>query len=287
MEPSEVQGAVEAGRSAVSALGLRVDDAVVVHNSNRIAVRLTPCDVLARVSPPAHHAGAEFEVEVARRLAETDSPVAELEPRVEPRVYVRDDFAITLWTYYEPVAPSDIAPADYARALIRLHAGLRQIDLGAPHFTDRVADAQRLVADREQTPDLLGADRELLSNSLSRVRTAISGRGDGEQLLHGEPHPGNLLNTRRGPLFIDLETCCHGPVEFDIAHAPEDVGEHYPGADQDLIDLCRILMRAMVTAWRWSREDQFPNGLHWRVEGLNQLRAALDRYGLDVSGGHA
>ena len=287
MEPSEVQGAVEAGRSAVSALGLRVDDAVVVHNSNRIAVRLTPCDVLARVSPPAHQAGAEFEVEVARRLAETDSPVAELEPRVEPRVYVRDDFAITLWTYYEPVAPSDIAPADYARALIRLHAGLRQIDLGAPHFTDRVADAQRLVADREQTPDLLGADRELLSNSLSRVRTAISGRGDGEQLLHGEPHPGNLLNTRRGPLFIDLETCCHGPVEFDIAHAPEDVGEHYPGADQDLIDLCRILMRAMVTVWRWSREDQFPNGLHWRVEGLNQLRAALDRYGLDVSGGHA
>ncbi len=287
MEPSEVQGAVEAGRSAVSALGLRVDDAVVVHNSNRIAVRLTPCDVLARVSPPAHQAGAEFEVEVARRLAETDSPVAELEPRVEPRVYVRDDFAITLWTYYEPVAPSDIAPADYARALIRLHAGLRQIDLGAPHFTDRVADAQRLVADREQTPDLLGADRELLSNSLSRVRTAISGRGDGEQLLHGEPHPGNLLNTRRGPLFIDLETCCHGPVEFDIAHASEDVGEHYPRADQDLIDLCRILMRAMVTVWRWSREDQFPNGLHWRAEGLNQLRAALDRYGLDVSGGHA
>jgi hypothetical protein len=86
-----------------------------------------------------------------------------------------------------------------------------------------------------------------------------------------------LLNTRRGPLFVDLETCCLGPVEFDIAHAPTEVGEHYPGADQDLLDLCRILMRAMVTAWRWDREDQFPNGRHWRIEGLNQLRAALDR----------
>jgi hypothetical protein len=81
----------------------------------------------------------------------------------------------------------------------------------------------------------------------------------------------------------DLETCCLGPVEFDIAHAPTEVGEHYPGADQDLLDLCRILMRAMVTAWRWDREDQFPNGLHWRIGGLNQLRAALDREGLDVS----
>ena len=106
MEPSEVQRAIEAARSTASALGLRVDDGVVVHNSNRIAVRLTPCDVLARVAPLAHQAGAEFEVEVGRRLAEAGCPVAELEPRVEPRVYVRDGFAITLWTYYEAVHAS-------------------------------------------------------------------------------------------------------------------------------------------------------------------------------------
>jgi aminoglycoside phosphotransferase (APT) family kinase protein len=277
MQPLEVRRAVDAGTATVSALGLRVDDAAVVHNSNRIVLRLIPCDVLARVAPLAHKSGAQFEVEVARRLAETDSPVAELESRVEPRVYVRDAFAITLWTYYEPVTSSDIAPPDYAHALTRLHAGLNQIDLVAPHFTDRVADAQRVVADLEQSPELQEPDRELLSNTLSRLSAAISARGSGDQLLHGEPHPGNLLNTTRGPLFVDLETCCLGPVEFDIAHAPEQVGGHYPGADQDRLDLCRILMRAMVTSWRWDREDQFPNGLHWRNEGLNQLRAALDR----------
>src|SRR5690348_7424152 len=87
MEASEVQRALEAGRSTASALGLRVDDGVVVHNSNRIAVHLTPCDVLARVAPQVHQAGAEFEVEVGRRLAEAGCPVEELEPRVEPRVY--------------------------------------------------------------------------------------------------------------------------------------------------------------------------------------------------------
>jgi hypothetical protein len=37
-----------------------------------------------------------------------------------------------------------------------------------------------------------------------------------------------VLNTTQGLLLIDLETCCRGPVEFDIAHAPEDVSEHYP-----------------------------------------------------------
>ena len=277
MEPSEVQRAVDAGTAVASALGHRVDAADVLHNSNRIVARLIPCDVLARVAPQGHHSGAQFEVEVARRLAETSSPVAELESRVEPRVYVRGEFAVTLWTYYEPVASPGIAPPDYADALARLHAGLHQIDLVAPHFTDRVADALRIVADREQSPDLLEPDRELLSNTLSRLGAAISARSSGDQLLHGEPHPGNLLNTRRGPLFVDLETCCRGPVEFDIAHAPEEVGEHYPGADQDLLDLCRTLMLAMVTAWRWDRADQFPNGLRWRIEGLNQLRAALDR----------
>src|SRR4051794_3808280 len=104
MEAAEVRRAVDAARSAASEQGLQVTDAVVVHNSDRIAVRLTPCDVLARVAPesPSWQAGMEFELEVARRLAETDSPVGELEPRVEPVVQLRDGFALTLWTYYEP-----------------------------------------------------------------------------------------------------------------------------------------------------------------------------------------
>jgi hypothetical protein len=66
-----------------------------------------------------------------------------------------------------------------------------------------------------------------------------------------------------------------------VAHAPEEVGEHYPGADYDLIRQCRILMWALFSAWRWRYDDQLPNGHYWRMEGLNQVRAALDRYGLD------
>lgn len=280
MEASEVRRAVEAGGATAIALGLQVDDVVVINNSDRIALRLIPCDVLARVAPSAHQAGSKFEVEVARRLAEAGGPVAELEPQVEYRVFLRDGFAISLWTYYEP-AGSQIAPAEYAGALMRLHAALRQTDLESPHLSDRVAGARREVGDRERTPALLGPDRELLSNTLSRLSSSISRVGAGEQLLHGEPHPGNLLSTRKGPLFVDLETCCRGPVEFDVAHAPEEVAEHYPGADNDLIRQCRILMWALFSTWRWRRDDQLPNGHYWRIEGLNQVRAALDRCGLD------
>ncbi|WP_030622719.1 phosphotransferase [Streptomyces sclerotialus] len=276
MEPWELRRAVEAGRTTASRLGLQVDDVIVIHNSDRVVLRLVPCDVLARVAPSGHLAGSEFEVEVARRLADIDAPVAELEPRVEPRVHVRDAFAISLWTYYEPVR-SEIAPDDYANVLMQHHAALRQIDLAAPHFTDRVAGALSEVNDRERSPELPDLDREFLSTTLSGLSAAVSVEKAGDQLLHGEPHPGNLLNTRRGPLLVDLATCCRGPVEFDLAHAPEDAGKHYAGADLDLIHQCRALNWALFSAWRWRRNDQMPDRDHWRVEGLNRVRAAVGR----------
>ena len=282
MKASDVPRAVAAGMATATALDLRVDDAVVLHDSNRLAVRLLPCDVLARVAPVAHHAGAAFEVEVARQLAATESPVAESEPRAEPRVYLRDGFAVTLWTYYDPVPPQDIAPSEYAKALERLHAGMRQIEVTAPHFTDRVEEAQGLVSSRDLTPELAAADRELLSETLTTLRRTITDRGADEQLLHGEPHPGNLLLTEKGPLFVDLETCCRGPVEFDIAHAPDDVSAHYPAAKGDLLRECRILVLAMITTWRWDRDDLLPNGRQLGAEWLGQIRAALERDGRSV-----
>src|SRR2546423_10664163 len=187
MQASEVPRAVAAAMSTASALDLPVDDAKVLHNSNKLALRLLPCDVFARVAQLGHEV-AQLEVVLALRLAETESPVAALEPRVEPRVYERDGFAVTLWTYYESLAPPDVSPADYANALERLHAGMRKLDVTTPHFTDRVAEAQQLVASRDHTPALADADRQLLSNTLRTLRRAIDDRGAPEQLLHGEPH---------------------------------------------------------------------------------------------------
>jgi Ser/Thr protein kinase RdoA (MazF antagonist) len=263
--------AITAARSVASALGLAVDDAIVLQESNRITLHLLPCDVLVQVSPVTKQV-AQFEIEVAQRLAVAGSPVAALEPRVEPRVYEQDGYVVTLWTYYEPLT-AEIAPADYAQALLRLHTGMRQLDVPTPHFTDRVEEAQQLVADRARTPDLADADRELLGATLRRLRRTVAESGRPEQVLHGEPHPGNVLATRDGPLFIDLETCCRGPVEFDLAHVPEDVAQHYPGVDHDLLRDCRMLTLAMIIMWRWDRNDRLPDGHRLAAEALSQLRA--------------
>ena len=271
MQPSEIQHALAAAISTASALGLAVDDAIVLHDSNKLTARLLPCDVLARVAPAAHQV-AQFEVELAQRLAETQSPVAALEPRAGPRVYERDGFVVTLWIYYEPVAPGEVSPADYADALERLHAGMRKLDVRTPHFTDRVQEAQQLVEARNLTPQLADADRELLVGTLRSRSQAIGDRGAAEQMLHGEPHPGNVLSTKTGPLFIDLETCCRGPVEFDLAHVPGDVSERYADADEELLSDCRILVLAMVAAWRWDPDDEFPNGPQAARDLLTALR---------------
>jgi hypothetical protein len=45
-----------------------------------------------------------------------------------------------------------------------------------------------------------------------------------------------------------FETCCRGPVEFDLAHVPEKVSARYPNVDQVLLAECQRLVLAMVAA---------------------------------------
>ena len=160
---------------------------------------------------------------------------------------------------------------------------MRAVTLAAPHFTARVAEAKAILRDHERSPEVPDREREVLSWTLQTMTASIRDRGVRHQLLHGEPHAGNLLNTRAGPLFIDLETCCRGPVEFDLAHAPDEVVEHYPGVDAELVEECRILMLAMVTTWRWDRDDRLPDGRHLAYEWFDQMEDALRRGGRAVN----
>jgi hypothetical protein len=280
VQASDVERAIGAAREAASAVGLTAAEARVVQNSNKVALRVLPCDVFARVAV-AGSAGFEAELELARQLADVDAPVARLEPRVEPRVHERDGFAVTFWTYYEQTGEA-VAPADFAQALERLHVVMATVDSAVPHFSDRVAEAQQLVASKDRTPGLNARDRELLGDTLRDQLAAISRWSAREQLLHGEPHAGNVLNTQDGPLFVDLETCCRGPVEFDLAHVPEEVSECYAGADHELLGACRLLVLAMVAAWRWDRDDQLPNGRRAGRELLAVLYAGPPWPSLDL-----
>jgi hypothetical protein len=280
MHATEVARAITATTALSSELGLVVGEARIVGNSNKLGLWLLPCDVFARVAFSGQEA-FQFEIEIARGLTEIGSPVASLDTRVEPRVFERDGFAFTLWRHYKQPG-IDPSAASYAKALEGLHAGMAQLDVVAQHFSDRVSEAQRLLRSQDRTPRLEDTDRELLLETLRSCSSMIYERSSREQLLHGEPHPGNVLSTAAGLLFIDFETCCRGPVEFDLAHVPEAVCETYSAADPELIQESRRLVLAMVAAWRWDSDDQFPNGGRAGRALLRALRAGPPWPTLDV-----
>ncbi len=263
------RAALAASREAAARRGLDVERAVVLQSSNRLTVHLQPCDAIARVAVQSARGGAALEVAIAERLAQTTAPVAPLDPRVAPEVVDEGGFAITFWTYCRPVRPAALDAGEYADALARLHHGMRAVDAppGLGHFTDRVAEARGLVDDPANESPISPADRDLVSATLLDDTEAVLARASSEQLLHGEPHPGNTIRSDAGIVFVDLETCCRGPVEFDIAHAtivegapPTEVARRYPGADVELVRACWRLTVAMAIAWRFDPGDQLPDG---------------------------
>lgn len=266
----ERERATEAARAVAAAQGLAVDEVVVLHASNNLTLRLLPCDVVARIARRGEEV-AQLEVDVALGLAATGSPIAGLDPRVEARPHEADGHVVTFWTHHASSDPPP--PAAVAAALVRLHAGLRMLDVAVPTFTDRVGEARALVTDPARTPDLADADRALLVATLDDRTRAILERAAPEQVLHGEPHPGNVLGTAEGVRFVDLETCCRGPVAFDVAHLPPEVADRYPGIDADLLAHCRVLVLALVACWRWDIDDRFPDGRRAGHELLQQLRS--------------
>jgi Ser/Thr protein kinase RdoA (MazF antagonist) len=181
-------------------------------------------------------------------------------------VHEREGFVVTLWAFHEH-EPFATPPAAYADGLVRLHDAYRRTELpGAIHFTERVAEARALV--EADTAVLEPDDRALVLHVLERPPL-----GAHEQLLHGEPHPGNVLATRHGPLFIDLETCCRGPVELDLAYLPEEAAALHPSHDAQRLHEFRTLIRAVNIGWRCDPDDALPGAAALTATWLAELRA--------------
>ena len=255
-------------------LGLPADEAAVLHASNTLTLRVLPADVVARIAPRDRTGDLAVELERAEALQAVGAPVGPPDPRLAPRVHVRGEHAITLWEHLPARDREELPPAEYAAALSALHAEMRALDLPVPPLADRVGHALDLLRDPERTPALAPADRTLLQETLVRLAERAA-TGGPQQILHGEPHPGNLLDTPAGPRFIDLETFCRGPVEFDLAHAPAEVAAHYPDHDPALLEECRTLSLTLATTWRWDREDTFPDGIEIGEAWLAEIRARV------------
>ncbi|HEX3327287.1 MAG TPA: aminoglycoside phosphotransferase family protein, partial [Actinomycetota bacterium] len=66
------------------------------------------------------------------------------------------------------------------------------------------------------------------------------------------------------------------------AHVPQEVSVRYPEVDQDVLRECRILVLAMVAAWRLDPGDQLPDGQRAARQLLSALREGPPWPALDV-----
>jgi hypothetical protein len=80
MEDGLVARATAAASSLAQAVDVEVNEAVVIQNSNTLALRLLPCDTFARTALVGQEAAA-FEVRVAKTLAAVTAPIASLDPQ--------------------------------------------------------------------------------------------------------------------------------------------------------------------------------------------------------------
>jgi hypothetical protein len=112
-----------------------------------------------------------------------------------------------------------------------------------------IAKANHMLEDDSFIADVDHADRELLRDSYERGLAALEGASLEKRRLHGEPHNGNRISTSKGIRWIDFESACIGPLEWDLAFQPNEVVQLFPEADLGLLALLQRLNSARVATW--------------------------------------
>jgi hypothetical protein len=192
---------LHAALTAAHAHGLPTSHPVVLRDLTNLIVHLRPAPVVARVQLTLGAlrglAWARTEIAAAQFLAAAGAPVAPPASDVDPGPHEVDGLLATFWTYVD----HDPALADATtagRSLRELHEAFAAYDGELP-TCDRLGEVRRLVDDPE------------LRAFAERLPPLDGGP------IHGDAHLGNVLWTREGPLWSDLENICRGPREFDLA----------------------------------------------------------------------
>lgn len=243
--------------------GLVVDQPVVLSDSNNVVVWLVPSSVVAKVGT-GHHGRLAHELAVAEHLTAARAPIIPPTNEVPREVHRCGAFDLTFWEYH-PRTEQDINPRRLAHALFDLHAGLAGCVGDLPSYRAELDAVHELLTERSRVGALNEADRMLLISRLDTLLATLGQRRLDERVLHGSPHDANVIVVSGEPRFVDFESVCVGPLEWDLAHLGADVASAYRGAwDAETLRLCRGLASVKTAAWCWGKVDH--PGMRWHAE---------------------
>lgn len=228
--------------SVAAASGVAVRTWTVLSRSNRLVLKLGPGGLIAKAVRISDSTLLVNELAVARHVAAQAGPAAP--PATGASVLFGKRVAVSLWQPIETLAPP--ADAEVCRAYTDLRRCLDSYSGALPDFREAVVRAADLLHTRK-FPGLSNGDAALLrafyAASFSRLpEFRWTGRA-----LHGDPHAGNAVSTRQGLRWLDFESACTGPVEWDLSALPDCS----PAFDHDpvLLAVLTRLRRACVVVW--------------------------------------
>ena len=257
------RAALQACTHLARKLGIECTRPRVLHDANNTVVHLAPAPVVAKVATttirPEAAASLEFEMSVATYLAPRGAPIAPPTSEPPPGPHDQSGFTITLWEFIASREEDSPQPADLADALGRFHRAFQGYRSDLPSFRSYVERAGSVLHQPTLLPTLSDEDRRFLMSVYERAVPFLDSLETPAQPLHGDPHlDGNILLSARGPLFVDLEAACSGPVEWDLTSLGQDVAKAYPGANVNLARSLSSVRSLCVSTWCWMQPGRSP-----------------------------
>ncbi len=215
--------ALEAARSFARQARLPDGDVAVLKDGSNLVVHLRPAPVVLRVATLTARVRLdpwpylEREVALVGFLAAKEAPVMRPSDLVAPGPHLVDGWALTAWGFVEGSSGTAPSPVGAFRALDTLHAALRGYPDSLPLLSpagDDLDRALRLCVETGLLEADEAADRAELRDELRDRLLEVAGD---VQPLHGDAFARNALLTPAGPIWIDFEDCCSGPLIWDLA----------------------------------------------------------------------
>ncbi|HTF48042.1 MAG TPA: aminoglycoside phosphotransferase family protein [Pseudonocardia sp.] len=190
------------------------------------------------------------EVDVAGWLTDQGAPVVSPSRELPPGPHRHDGFVVSFWSYLNADPEHEVSNADCAAMLVDLHAALRPYPGELPVLPQVANDLPLGLAALDRCPDPLTAtEADKLRARAEELRPLWEAPGE-LRPVHGDAHPGNLVATPDGLIWIDFEDICLGPREWDLAllhwQDPDAVAKHH-SPDPELLARCSEL-RAVYLA---------------------------------------
>jgi Phosphotransferase enzyme family len=253
--------ALTATRQVALAVDLDVTGARVIKDSNNTVVVLPAEQLVSKVSTSTLDGrgrdALERELRLGQHLARHGAAIA---PPAGPGIAGPHEYrgvTLTLWCYHEDRPKPSDADAELGEALRGFHAALDDMVNVLPSMVQKVDRAADLLQQPSATPGLSATDRRAAARAPRRVCDLFDSLGS-STALHGEPHEGNTIWTESGPLLIDFEAACAGPLEWDLAYLPDGALSAFPDRDDEAVVKLRSAVSFCVAAWCSAQPTRAP-----------------------------